>query len=73
MNDIFSISLDEGTTSLCTIGEEKHIFTKCAISVVKGCVAVNIVSADDDVFHYLFNFGDKTINNILFGIQRESD
>lgn len=67
------ISLDEGTTSLCIIGEEKHIFTKCAISVVKGCVAVNIVSADVDIFHYLFNFGDKTLNNIFFGIQKERD
>ena len=65
------ISLDEGTTSLCTIGEEKHIFTTCAISVVKGCVAVNIITADDGVLHYLFNFGDKTLNNIFFGIQKK--
>lgn len=67
------ISLDEGTTSLCTVGDEKHIFTQCGISVVKGCVAVNVVTADEEVIHYLFNFGDKTISTVFFGIQKERD
>ena len=66
------ITTNDGTSSVCNVGDEKCIFTKCLLSLHGGRVLIDIWNNDDNVGLHLLNLDNPKMNNTFFGV-KESD